>query len=213
MTQLELYTYFRSSAAFRVRIALNVKGLAATHHFVSLLKGEQAGAAYGAINPQHLVPALGVDGEILTQSLAIIEYLDEAFPETPQLVWGDAMTRAKIRALALSIACEIHPINNLRVLNHLRAELGQDDDGIKRWCRHWMRVGFEPVEAALEVGGPYCVGDRLSLADVVLVPQVFNAQRFKLDMAPFPKVMKRFEALMKLPAFIEAQPARQGDAI
>lgn len=216
---IDLYTYFRSSAAFRVRIALALKGINATHHFVSLIKGEQHGDAYSAINPQQLVPALAVEGQVITQSLAIIEYLDEAFADTPPLVWGSALQRARIRSLALTVACDIHPVANLRVLSHLRAELAQDDDGISRWCHHWMMIGFSAFEAALVQpidascrAGQHCVGDAVSMADVVLVPQVFNAQRFGVDMSGYPETMKRFHAAMALEAFEGAQPARQADA-
>lgn len=216
---LDLYTYHRSSAAFRVRIALEWKGLAATHHAINLREGEQRGAAYAAINPQQRVPALAVEGEVLTQSLAIIEYLDEAYPDTPPLVWGTPLQRARIRSLSLLVACDIHPINNLQVLEHLRREFGQDDNGIKAWCRQWIGQGLAAFEAELSrpVGegmapGKYCVGDQVSLADVVLVPQIYNARRFGLDLDRYPQLMWRTDALMKLEAFQRAEPSRQPDA-
>ncbi|MEY3201485.1 MAG: hypothetical protein RIR70_1035 [Pseudomonadota bacterium] len=211
---IDLYTYFRSSAAYRVRIALEYKGLAANHHAVSLLAGEQHAAAYAKLNPQHQVPTL-VDGDaVITQSLAIIEYLDEAYPATPPLIWGDAATRARIRSLGLVVACDIHPISNLRVLNFLRAELGQDDKGIRRWCAHWISLGFTGFEAMLAQGGAgrHCVGDAVSLADVALVPQVFNAKRFGVDLTPYPQLLARYEAARALAPFIRAEPGRQPDA-
>jgi len=210
---IELYTYFRSSAAFRVRIALEYKGIAATHHAVSLLADEQRAPAYAALNPQQLVPALVAEGRVLTQSLAIIEYLDEAFPDTPPLIWGDARQRARIRSLALAVACDVHPLNNLRVLKFLQSDCGQDDAGIKRWCQHWMQLGFEAIESMLHEDTAFCAGDAVSLADVTLVPQVFNARRFGVELAAYPKIMQRFESAMALAAFSRAQPESQADCV
>ena len=212
MNTLTLYTYFRSSAAFRVRIALRLKNLPATHHAVSLIDNAHLQPDYGAIHPLKLVPALAVGGEVITQSLAILEYLDEAFPDTPPLVWGDALTRAKIRSLALLVACDIHPLNNLRVQRYLKSAAGLDEAAVKRWCQHWLRQGFDALEAALGAPGKHCVDEAVSLADVCLVPQVFSAQRAGLEMSPYPNIMSRFEALMSLDAFRLAEPAAQPDA-
>ena len=211
---MELYTFFRSSAAFRVRIALNLKGLAVTPHAVHLRKGEQRAPAYLEINPQGLLPTLVVDGHRLTQSLAILEYLEERFPQ-PALLPGDALGRARVRALANLVACEIHPLNNVRVLNYLREHLGQDEAGVATWYRHWIADGLEKLEAALvqdDRGGPYCQGERPSIADCCLVPQIFNAKRFDSDLSLYPKTMRIFETCMKLDAFQRAQPSVQPDA-
>ncbi|MGE0802379.1 MAG: maleylacetoacetate isomerase [Lautropia sp.] len=210
---LTLHTYFRSSAAFRVRIALNYKGLAWQPAVVWLLDGEQSGDAYREVNPQALVPTLVEDGRPLTQSMAIIEYLDETHPEPPLLA-GSARDRARIRALSQSIACDIHPINNLRVLKYLKRELGQSQEAIDVWYQHWCHVGLAAYEQQLGDGGSgrFSHGDTVSMADVCLVPQVFNAQRYKFDLARFPRLAAVFERCMALPAFEAAQPSRQPDA-
>ncbi|WP_207478228.1 maleylacetoacetate isomerase [Arenibaculum pallidiluteum] len=208
-----LYDYFRSSAAYRVRIALNLKGLAAERRFVHLRKGEQRAPAFTAVNPQGLVPAL-LDDAALTQSLAIVEYLDETHPEPP-LLPGTAADRARIRALALAVACDIHPLNNLRVLKYLVGPLGVPDEKKNEWYRHWVRTGFEAIETML-VGdgrtGRFCHGDAPSLADVVLVPQAYNAERFDMDLAAFPTIRRIVETCRALPAFADAAPERQADA-
>ena len=211
---MELYTYFRSSAAFRVRIALNLKGLAYHAHAVHLRKSEHRGADYLAVNPQGLVPTLIVDGHRLTQSLAILEYLEERHPR-PALLPGDALGRARVRALADLVACEIHPLNNLRTLEYLRSELGQDEAGIATWYRHWIADGLEKFEAALTQdrgAGSYCHGDQPTIADCCLVPQIFNARRFDSDLTPYPTTMRIFEACMTMDAFQRAQPSVQPDA-
>jgi maleylpyruvate isomerase len=207
-----LYDYFRSSAAFRVRIALNLKGLRAERRFVHLRRGEQRAAGYLEVNPHGLVPLLVVGDRRIAQSLAIIEYLDEKHPLPPLLPVG-AEDRAWVRSVALAIACDIHPIDNLRVLQYLERQLGVDQAGRDEWYRHWIREGFGAIERQMaERTGPYCAGDTPTLADVCLVPQVFNARRLDLDLAPYPRIRAVHEACMALPAFADAQPSRQPDA-
>jgi maleylacetoacetate isomerase len=211
---VKLYGYFRSSAAFRVRIALNLKGLAYEPRFVHLARGEHRQPDYGALNPQGLVPALEDDGSLLTQSLAIIEYLEEKFPEPP-LLPEDLLGRARARSLALLVACEIHPLNNLRALQYLVKELGHSEEDRNKWYRHWIHDGMAKLEADLLRGtgtGRFCHGDRPTIADCCLVPQVFNAQRFDCDLAHAPTVLRIFGECMKLDAFQRAQPSRQPDA-
>jgi maleylacetoacetate isomerase len=210
---VKLYTYFRSSAAFRVRIALNLKGLAYDPVFVHLAKGEHRKPEYAAVDPQALLPTLVDDGQALSQSLAIIEYLEEKHPEPP-LLPRDAHGRARVRSLALLIACEIHPLNNLRTLQHLKRALGQNEEQINSWYRHWIADGLAKLEADLGRGasGKFCHGDSPTMADCCLVPQIFNAKRYQSELAPYPKVMRIFDACMKLEAFDRAQPSKQPDA-
>lgn len=209
---MKLYSYFRSSAAFRVRIAMNLKGLAYEPSFVHLPRGEHRAPAYGAINPQALVPTLEDGGVLLTQSLAIIEYLEETHPGVP-LLPSDSLGRARVRSLAMLIACEIHPVNNLRILQHLKRALGQNDEQVNAWYRHWIADGLAKFEADLaKAPGKFCHGDSPTLADCCLVPQVFNAQRYQCDLAPFPATMRIFAECMKLDAFDRAQPSKQPDA-
>ncbi len=209
-----LHGYYRSSASFRVRIALNLKGVAYTtipHH---LRRGEQNQPDYRRINPQGLVPAMEIDGRTFTQSLAIIEYLDETRPEPP-LLPKDAAGRARVRSLAQIIACDVHPIDNLRVLNYLRGPLGQPDEAVARWYNHWIAEGFHALEAALSKSGEtgrFCHGDTVSLADICLVPQVINAKTYALDLSPFPTLKRIADAALALPAFERALPANQEDA-
>lgn len=210
---MKLYTYFRSSAAFRVRIALNLKGLAYEPKLVHLPKGEHRDPGYAQLNPQALLPALDDDGVLLNQSLAIIEYLEETRP-TPALLPKDPAGRARVRSLALLVACEIHPLNNLRTLKHLKT-LGHDEEQIKTWYRHWIADGLAKLEAELaqtKGTGRYSHGDSPTLADCCLVPQIFNAQRYESDLKPYPTVMRVFDACMKLEAFDRAQPSKQPDA-
>lgn len=210
---MKLYTYFRSSAAFRVRIALNLKGVAYEPQFVHLAKGEHLQPAYRAINPQGLLPALEVDGALLAQSLAIIEYLEETKPQPP-LLPRDPLGRARVRGLSLIVACEIHPLNNPRVLKYVKNALGHSQEEVDTWYRHWIADGLAKLEAELDRPGTgrYCHGDAPSMADCCLVPQVFNARRFNCDLAPYPAVMRVFDACMQLDAFDRAQPGKQPDA-
>lgn len=215
---MKLYTYFRSSAAYRVRIALNVKGIDYDSIPVHLLQdgGQQLLPAYRAVNPSALVPALDDDGAILTQSLAILEYLEETRPGVP-LLPPDALGRARVRALALAIACDAHPLTNLRVLKYLKNTLGLSDEAKQEWYRHWMAEGLAAVEALLAQGdsagaGLFCHGDSPTIADCCLVPQVFNAQRFAIDLAPYPRVARIHAHCAALPAFAAAHPSRQPDA-
>ena len=216
---MRLYSYFRSSASFRVRIALALKKLDFEYAAVQLVKNEQLQSAFRAIAASQLVPALVVDdpahGEAtLTQSLAIIEYLDETFPEPP-LLPADALGRARVRAIALDIACEIHPLDNLRVLRYLQRELKVSDEDKDRWYRHWVETGLDVVERGLAghpATGRFCHGDRPGLADCVLVPQIFNAQRMKCRLDHVPTVMRIFDACMAEPAFAQAQPLACPDA-
>lgn len=211
---MKLYGYFRSSAAFRVRIALNVKGIAYENAFIHLAKGEHREAQYAAVNPQGLVPALLDQGHLLTQSLAIMEYLEETHPQ-PALLPADAVGRARVRSLAGLVACEIHPLNNLRVLSHLRKALGQSEEQVNAWYRHWIADGLAKLEAAItgtKGTGAYSHGDAPSMADCCLVPQIFNARRFECDLAPYPTTMRVFEACMQLESFVRAQPSKQPDA-
>ena len=210
---MKLYTYFRSSAAFRVRIALGLKGIAWEPVYVNLPQGEHRADAYAAINPQALVPVLEDRGLRVAQSLAILEYLEETHPEPP-LLPADPAGRARVRSLALLVACEIHPLNNLRVLEYLRDALGQNEEQIHAWYRHWIAEGLGRLEAELARGpsGRFAHGDTPTIADCCLVPQVFNAQRYQCDTSAWPTVMRVFAECMKLEAFDRAQPAKQPDA-
>ncbi|HRN75506.1 maleylacetoacetate isomerase [Ottowia sp.] len=205
---MKLYNYFRSSASFRVRIALELKGLAYEYRAVHLAKGEQKQPEFTALTAEGLVPLLELDdGRRLTQSMAIIEYLDETHPQ-PALLLADAAGRARVRALAQIVACEIHPLNNLRVLKYLVHELKVGDEAKNAWYRHWVRLGLESYEAQLAAQpATYSHGDAPTLADCCLVPQIFNAQRFDCDLSGLPRTMAVFEACMKLPAFQRAQPS------
>lgn len=209
---MELFNYFRSSASYRVRIALALKGLAYDYKPVHLQKNEQASESYTAVSAARLVPLLKDGDQFVHQSLAIIEYLDETHPEPP-LLPKDPLARARARALALDIACEIHPLNNLRVLRYLTHTLGVDDEAKNRWYRHWVETGLETVERQLAAApSAYCVGDQPGLADCVLVPQIFNAKRFDCRLDHVPNVVRVFDACMKLDAFEATRPEKCPDA-
>ena len=209
---MKLYDYFRSSAAYRVRIALNLKGLVAEHVFVHLRQGAQHSADFPALNPQGLVPVLAIDDDaVLTQSLAIIEWLEETHPEPP-LLPGSAAERARIRAIALAIACDIHPLNNLRVTDYLGSELEQSQSSIDAWRRHWiLKGGLEAVERMI-APAPFCFGASPTLADVFLVPQLYSARRFATPLEQLPKILAVEAACAELPAFRAAHPSMQADA-
>lgn len=213
---MNLYSYFRSSAAYRVRIALNLKGLAYRTLPVHLLRdgGEQHRPAYRAVNPAGLVPALEDRGHTLTQSLAILEYLEEQYPQTPLLPQGSA-DRARVRAIAQSIACEIHPLNNLRVLQYLSGTLGLGEEQKNAWYRHWVGEGLGAVERLLADDprtGAFCHGDRPTRADCCLVPQVFNARRFGCELDAMPTILAIVARCQSLEAFQRAAPEHQPDA-
>src|SRR5262245_39739086 len=211
---MKLYTYFRSSASYRVRIALAYKGLAPDTAYVSLPKKEHQADAFRAINAQALVPALEEGGRVLIQSLAIMEYLDETHPEPPLLPEG-ALDRAYVRAAAQIVACEIHPLNNLRTLRYIKPTYKLDDEGVNAWYRHWIADGFAMLEGYLareRRAGRYTFGDMVTIACCCLVPQVFNAQRYECDLAPYPTITRIFDQCLKLDAFASTQPAKQPDA-
>jgi maleylacetoacetate isomerase len=212
---MKLIGYFRSSAAFRVRIALNLKGIAVEHASRHLRKGEQSLPDYVAVNPQKLVPTLVLDdGQVLTQSLAILEYLEETHPEPP-LLPKDPVSRAHARALALIVSADIHPIQNLRVMGYLRDKFEQTEESAFAWSRHWIETGFDAYEATIADDrrtGAFSLGGQPTVADLCLVPQVFNAGRFKVEMKRYPTIQRIFDTCMKHPAFDLAQPAKQPDA-
>ena len=213
---MKLYTYFRSSAAYRVRIALNLKGLPYEAVPVHLVKGggEQLKDDYRAVNPSALVPTLQEEGATITQSMAILEYLEETHP-APPLLPSAPLERARVRELAQMIACDIHPVNNLRILRYLVRTLQVSDDAKNEWYRHWVREGFAALEAHLArdpAPGRFCLGDTPTLADCFLVPQVYNAARFDVDMTPYPRIAAIDAACAELPAFAAAHPGRQPDA-
>jgi len=213
---LVLYGYFRSSAVFRVRIALNLKGLKPELRFVHLRKdgGQHHSEAYKRVNPQQLVPALISGGHTIGQSLAIIEYLDEVAPQPP-LLPKDAIAKARVRQIALGVACDIHPLPNLRVLQYLKNRLGADEEALLEWQRHWIGEGFAALERLLAgdpATGKFCHGDSPTLADICLIPQMTNARRVELELAPYPTLLRIEEAAYRLPAFVAARPENQPDA-
>jgi maleylpyruvate isomerase len=213
---MKLYSYFRSSAAYRVRIALNLKGLSYEYAPVHLLRdgGEQLKPEYRRLNPDAVLPTLVDDGHPLQQSLAIIEYLEETHPEPPLLPKAP-VDRAYVRSVALQVACEIHPVNNLRVLKYLKHTLKVGDEAKDTWYRHWIEGGFATLEEHLAGDprtGAFCYGDTPTIADACLVPQVFNAQRFKIDVTRFPTIQRIYDQAMQLDAFVRAAPGVQPDA-
>ncbi|AKS42707.1 maleylacetoacetate isomerase [Wenzhouxiangella marina] len=212
---IKLHSYWRSSASYRVRMALNLKGLDYTIEPVHLVRdgGQQHSEAYRALNPQGLVPTLEIDGQVISQSMAMLEYLEEQHP-TPALLPADAPGRARVRAIANAIACDIHPLNNLRVLKYLVGELGVDEDAKLAWYRHWTELGLGQVEAMLDdpATGRFCHGDEPGLADCCLLPQVYNAQRFKCKLDAMPRILAICEALEQIPAIRRAAPENQPDA-
>lgn len=208
---MKLYTYWRSTAAYRVRIALNLKGVACEAIFVSLVNGEQAAPPYGDLNPQHLVPALELDdGTMLTQSLAIIDWLEASFP-APPLLPDAPLARARVLAAAHTIAMDVHPINNLRVVQALGSRFGANDEARRDWMAHWMQLGFTALEASLPAPS-FAFGDAPGLADLCLIPQLYNARRWGLDLTPWPKLTAVEAACLALPAFAQAAPEAQPDA-
>ena len=212
---MKLYDYFRSSAAYRVRIALQLKAQAPERVFIHLRRGAQRDESYLAVNPQGLVPTLVTDGgDVLTQSVAILEWLDESFPNPP-LLPVDPAGRARVRGIALAIACDIHPLNNTRVLSYLTGTLGVTEAQKDGWYRYWIDTGFEALETRLSrerSTGRFCHGDTPTIADVCLVPQMANARRFKIDLAPYPTLARIEAACLAVPAFAAAAPAKQPDA-
>ena len=205
---IKLHSYFRSSASFRVRIALELKGLSYTYAAVHIPRGDHKKPPYADLSADTLVPLMEIGGEKLSQSMAIIEYLNDAHP-TPALLPSDALGRARVRALAQSVACDIHPINNLRILKYLVKELKVEEEAKNTWYRHWCREGLVAFEKQLSQlhASIYCYGNTPTLADCCLVPQVFNAQRFETDLSGLPRTMAAFDACMALPAFQKAQPS------
>lgn len=214
---MKLYSYFRSSAAYRTRIVINLKGIRCEMAYVDLRGGPKAGhykPEYLAVNPQGLVPALEVEGVTVSQSLAIIEYLNDTHPE-PALLPPSPIDRARVRAMALAVACDMHPVNNLRVLNYLRSALGHDEGTVNVWYQHWIAAGFRGLEEEARrftADGRHMFGSSVTLADVCIVPQMYNARRFKCDLDPYPTLRAICAHLESLPAFAEAAPEAQGDA-
>ncbi|MGA0315825.1 MAG: maleylacetoacetate isomerase [Alphaproteobacteria bacterium] len=211
---MKIYGYFRSSAAFRLRIAMNLKGLSYDHNLINLQAGDHLRDSFRLINPQGRVPALDIEGDILTQSLAIIEYLEEVYP-APALLPQDALEKAKVRGVAGLIACDIHPLNNLAVLNYLRDQLEADEESRIAWYRHWVKEGFDGLEKILSANietGKFCFGDSPTVADICLVPQVVNAQRFNCDLDCYPTISHIFEECIGLKEFSDAHPSNQPEA-
>lgn len=212
---MKLHTYYQSSASYRVRIALNLKGMAAEYAYYDLTKDSHLTAEYAKINPQRLVPSLEVGGDILTQSIAIMEYLEEVHPQNPILP-KDPIARAQSRAIALAVAGDISAINNLKIRKYLKSHFGASDDDLKqKWVQHWISDGFTALETLLSRSkhtASYAVGDFPTIADCCLVPQMFNAKRFELDLTPFPTIVRIVDACEALPAFQAAHPSKQADA-
>ena len=212
---MKLYTYWRSSAAYRVRIALNLKEIECDMVPVHLAEGQQHEVSYKGQNPQGLLPALEHNGQLLVQSMAIIEYLDTIRPE-PRLLPQDPLRRARVAGMAQAVACEVHPLNNLRVQNYLKNELNQDNDAVQAWFSHWIHVTFGPLEqwaSQYSAQQRFMFGDSVSLADLCLVPQIYNARRFKVNLDNYPTLIAIDRHLCSLPAFLAASPEQQADAV
>lgn len=212
---MKLYGFFRSGTSHRLRVALNLKGLSYEQVSVSLAKNQHKEDAFKVLNPQGLVPVLETDQGLLTQSPAILEWLEEVYPE-PSLLPQDAFEKAKVRALAALVGCDIHPINNKRVLEYLRKNLQQDESQVLAWCAEWISKGFEALEAILVKDSSrenFCYGKTATLADVYLIPQVYSAKRFNVDLSAYPTIVSIYEHCMQLEAFQQADPAQQPDAI
>ena len=211
---MTLYGFFRSGTSYRTRIALNLKGLTYDTVALDIRTGRHRQPDFLAINPQGLVPALAVDKAILIQSPAIMEWLEEVYPDPP-LLPKEPLARAHVRALAAIVGCDIHPVNNLRILNALKSRFGAGEDVVADWCGTWIKAGFEAIEAMLKADtgrGGFCFGGRPSLADAYLIPQVYNARRFKVDLAPFPRIVEVDAACRAIDAFARAAPEKQADA-
>lgn len=212
---MKLYGYFRSSASYRIRIILNLKNLPHEHIAVMLNRGAQHGDDFRSINPMGLIPVLETDDALVAQSPAIAEFFEEQYPQPP-LLPGGHIERAHVREMMHTVGCDIHPLQNLRVLNYLRSEFEQDDAGVERWCQKWMGDGFaafEQLAKARSANGQYAFGDQVSLADVWLIPQVYNARRFNLDLTPFPTIISIDKHCQTLADFSRAHPSKQEDAI
>ena len=208
---MKLYSYFRSTAAYRVRIAMNLKAVEYEQIPVNLLTGEQQSEDYKAINPEGLVPCLETEQGRLTQSLAMLEWLEEMYPE-PSIIPGDAWQKAQARSLAYAVSCDIHPVNNLRILKFLQKEWQQSDENKINWYKHWIDIGFTAIESRLN-NKKFCCSHQPSIADICLIPQVFNALRFKMDMTEYPNIESIYQNCNTLPAFIKATPENQEDAV
>ncbi|WP_299733753.1 maleylacetoacetate isomerase [uncultured Endozoicomonas sp.] len=209
MGQINLYSYFRSSAAYRVRIALNLKGLDYQQHAINLLKGEQKSKEYRSVNPQGLVPTMMTEHGSISQSLAMLEWLEETYPE-PSIIPGDSYQKAQLRSMAYQICCDIHPLNNLRVLNYLKNEFSVSEEEKSKWYQHWITIGFKALEAQLD-DHIFCCSDHPSIVDISLIPQVYNAMRFNLNISDFPKIQTIYQHCNTMSAFMHAAPENQPD--
>lgn len=206
------YTFANSSAAYRTRIALGLKGLKPEERYIHLLRdgGQQHSPDYAALNPQEVVPTLVTEGHVLGQSLAIIEFLDETYPDPP-LLPADRFLKARARQIALAVACDIHPLNNLKVRQYLTKEMDASEEAIAAWYKHWVTEGFDAIEPLMDKDGPYACGSAITIADIALVPQVFNARRFQITLDGYPRIVRADKAARELPAFAAAAPDKQPD--